>query len=163
MGHQSWPHSAATAISVSAVRKLHRPDALPLVLNELETARAVGIADVAAARLAVQTATGSENPPGGVLHVLAIGLDTFGKKAGSLQLSYAAEDARDVANALLMSQKIAVGKATLYGSVSIEYLANEKADGLSIFEAMGRMASVMGKGGPDQDLAVILFSNFMEK
>ena len=111
------PDSAASTLPVSAIPKLHRPDALPLVLQELETARALGIADVAAARSAVQIATGSAKPPGGVLHVLAIGLDTFGDKAGGLHLDYAIEDARDVANALLASQKGAPGKAALYADV----------------------------------------------
>ncbi len=59
------PDRAATTLPVSAIPRLHRPDALPLVLQELETARALGIADVAAARLAVQKATGSAKPPGG--------------------------------------------------------------------------------------------------
>ena len=58
------PDSAATT-SRSAIPRLHRPDALPLVLDELETARALGIADVSEARLAVQMATGSAKPPGG--------------------------------------------------------------------------------------------------
>ena len=45
------PDSPATTLPVLAIPKLHRPDALPLVLDELETARALGIADVTAARL----------------------------------------------------------------------------------------------------------------
>jgi WD40 repeat protein len=40
--------AAATAVPVSTIPKLRRPDALPLVLQELETARALGIADVTA-------------------------------------------------------------------------------------------------------------------
>jgi WD40 repeat protein len=39
--------AAAEALPVSAIPKLYRPDALPLVLQELETARALGIDDVA--------------------------------------------------------------------------------------------------------------------
>ena len=81
-----------------------------LVLQELETARALGIAELAAGRLAVQKATGSAKPPGGVLHVLAIGVDKFGDKAGDLHLDYAAEDAHDVATALEESQKLGPGK-----------------------------------------------------
>ena len=106
------PDSAATTLPVSAIPKLHRPDALRLVLDELETARALGIADVSEARLAVQTATGSDKPPGGVLHVLAIGIDHFGSKAGGLHLDYAVDDARDIANALLAGQRSAPGKAS---------------------------------------------------
>ena len=106
------PDKAATTLPVSAIAKLHRPDALRLVLDQLETARALGIAEVAAARLDVQTATGSAKPPGGVLHVLAIGVDNFGDKAGGLHLDYAAEDAHDVATALVESQKLGPGKAS---------------------------------------------------
>ena len=62
-------------------------------------------------RFDVQAATGSAKPPGGVLHVLAIGVDKFGDKAGGLHLDYAAEDAHDVATALLESQKGSPGKA----------------------------------------------------
>jgi hypothetical protein len=42
--------AAGDAVPVSAIPRLKRPDALPLVLQELETARALGIADLAAAR-----------------------------------------------------------------------------------------------------------------
>ena len=99
------PDKAATTLPVSAIAKLHRPNALPLVLDQLETARALGIDEISQARLDVQAATGSAKPPGGVLHVLAIGVDKFGDKAGDLHLDYAAEDAHDVATALLDSQK----------------------------------------------------------
>ena len=57
------------------------------------------------ARLDVQAKTGSAKPPGGVLHVLAIGIDNFGKNAGGLHLDYAVKDAHDVASALLNTQK----------------------------------------------------------
>ena len=41
---------AATTLPASAIAKLHRPDALPLVLQELETAHALGIDRHLAAR-----------------------------------------------------------------------------------------------------------------
>jgi hypothetical protein len=156
------PDSAATTLPVSAIPKLHRPAALPLVLDELETARALGIADVAAARLAVQRATGSAKPPGGVLHVLAIGVDKFGDKAGGLHLSYAAEDAHDVANALLDSQKAAPGRASLYADVSLMYLPNDKAYHTAILDALDGMAKSMATDGSGQDVAVILVSSHGE-
>ena len=141
MGGQSRPRAAPPRrLPVSAIPKLHRPDALPLVLQELETARALGIADVAAARPAVQNATGSAKPPGGTLHVLAIGVDTFGDKAGGLHLDYAAEDARDVANALLESQKGAPGKPGLYADVVVQYLPNDQASHIAILDALDAMA-----------------------
>jgi WD40 repeat protein len=118
--------SAATTFSVSAIPRLHRPDALKLVLDQLETARALGIADIATARVDVQNATGSLAPPGAVLHVLAIGIDHFGDKAGSLHLDYAADDAHDVASVLL-SQKSTPEKPTLYVDVKPVVLRDQTA------------------------------------
>ena len=59
--------AAADAVPVSAIPRLKRPDALPLVLQELETDRALGIADLAAARSDVQVATGAAVAPGAQL------------------------------------------------------------------------------------------------
>ena len=156
------PDRAATTLPVSAIAKLHRPDALRLVLDQLETERALGIAEVAAARLDVQTATGSAKPPGGVLHVLAIGVDNFGDKAGGLHLDYAAEDAHDVADALLESQKLGPGKASLYADVKVTYLPNDKASKTAIEDALDATADSMAKSGTDQDTAVILVSSHGE-
>ena len=148
--------SAATTLPVSAIPKLHRPDALSLVLDELETTRALGIADVAEARLLVQAATGSAIPPGAVLHVLTVGIDHFGDKAGGLKLDYAVADAHDVATALVASQ---AGKTGRYAEVELQYLPDDKADHVAILEAMDKMADNMRKSGSDQDVAVILLSS----
>lgn len=156
------PNAAATPLSVSAVAGLHRPDALPLVLDQLETARALGIADVAKARLSVQAATGSEKPPGAILNVLVIGINQFGDKAVGLHLDYAVDDARDVASALLASQRAAPGKASLYGEVSIQKLTNAEAGRNEILEAMDAMARTMRTSDSDQDVAFILFSSHGE-
>jgi WD40 repeat protein len=154
--------SAATVLPVSAIAKLHRPNALPLVLDELETARALGVDDITQARLDVQAKTGSAKPPGGVLHVLAIGVDKFGDKAGDLHLDYAAEDAHDVANALLESQRGGPGKPSLYADVKLTYLPNDKASKTAIEDALDAMAESMTKSGADQDTAVILVSSHGE-
>jgi hypothetical protein len=98
-------NSAATTLSVSAIPALHRPDALSLMHAELETARALGIADVTKVRAFVQVATDSAKPPGALLHVLAVGIDHFGEKAGGLRLDYAVEDAHDVATDLLRGSR----------------------------------------------------------
>jgi WD domain, G-beta repeat len=156
------PDSAAATLPVSAIPRLHRPDALPLVLQELETARALGIAELTAGRLAVQKATGSAKPPGGVLHVLTIGVDRFGDKAGDLHLDYAAEDAHDVASALQESQKLGPAKASLYGDVKIQYLRNDRADNTAIRDALDNMATSMATSSPNQDVAVILVSSHGE-
>jgi WD40 repeat protein len=156
------PDKAATSLPVSAIARLHRPNTLPLVLDELETARAIGIDEITKARFDVQVKTASTKPPGAVLHVLAIGIDTFGDKAGDLHLDYAAEDAHDVATALLDSQKGAPGKASLYADVSLTYLPNSKADGAAILDALDAMAQSVAKGDPGQDVAVILVSSHGE-
>jgi WD40 repeat protein len=155
------PESAATALPVSALPRFHQPGALTRVLDEGETARALGLAKVDADRLAVQRATGSAKPPGGVLHVLAIGVDHFGDKAGGLHLDYAAEDAHDVATALLDSQKNAPGKPSLYADVTEEYLPNDQASRAAILDALDAIAQAMQKN-PDKDVAVILVSSHGE-
>jgi hypothetical protein len=156
------PDQAGTTLPVSAIAKLHRPNALPHVLDQLETAHALGVDDMTQARLDVQAKTRSAKPPGGVLHVLAVGVDKFGDKAGDLHLDYAAEDARDVADALLESQKGGPGKASLYAHVSLTYLPNEKADGAAVLDALDAMARSMAKNEQGQDVAVILVSSHGE-
>jgi WD40 repeat protein len=156
------PDQAATTLPVSAIAKLHRPNALPHVLDQLETAHALGVDDISQARFDVQAATGSAKPPGGVLHVLAIGIDTFGDKAGGLHLNYAAEDAHDVATALLESQKGSPGKASLYAGVSLVHLLNDKASKTGIEDALDDMAQSMATNEPGQDVAVILVSSHGE-
>jgi hypothetical protein len=47
------PDSAATTLPVSAIAKLHRPNALPHVLDQLETAHALGVDDISQARFDV--------------------------------------------------------------------------------------------------------------
>jgi hypothetical protein len=70
------------------------------VLQELETARALGIAEQKAARTDVQRITGSTKAPGARLHVLTIGVSDYGDKATDLRLKFADRDAQDVASAL---------------------------------------------------------------
>jgi hypothetical protein len=107
----------------------------------------------------VQTAIGSAKPPGGALHVLAIGVDKFGDKAGDLHLDYAAENAHDVASALRDSQKLGPGNASLYADVKVQYLPNDRADNTAIRDALDDMATSMATSSPNQDVAVILVSS----
>jgi uncharacterized caspase-like protein len=88
--------------------------------------------------------------------------DKFGDKAGGLHLDYAAEDAHDVAIALLESQKGGPRKASLYADVKVTYLPNEKADSAAILDALDAMAQSMAKGEPGQDVALILVSSHGE-
>jgi uncharacterized caspase-like protein len=144
--------AAAETVPVSAIPRLRRPDALPLVLQEMETARALGIADMKAARRDVQIATKSAKAPGARLHVLTIGVSEYGDKATDLKLKFAHRDAQDMASALINTQE-----GGLYAEVKTQFLSNDAANKDGIFEALAAMERNMAAtmGG---DLAVIMFS-----
>jgi caspase domain-containing protein len=144
--------AAAETVPVNAIPRLRRPDALALVLQELETARALGIADLKAARRDVQIATGSAKAPGARLHVLTIGISEYGDKARNLRLNFAARDAQDVASALLNTQG-----GGLYAEVKPMFLHDGAADRGGIFEALAAMDRNMTSSA-GQDLAVVMFS-----
>jgi len=144
--------AAADTVPVSAIPRLRRPDALALVLQELETARALGIADLKAARRDVRVATGSTKAPGARLHVLTIGVSDYGDKATDLRLKFAHRDAQDLASALINTQD-----GGLYAEVKPMSLHDRTADKAGIFEALASMDRNMGAGA-GQDLAVVMFS-----
>jgi WD40 repeat protein len=151
--------AAATTVPISAIARLNRPDALPLVLQELETARALGIADVAAASHEVQVVTGAAKAPGARLHVLAIGIDDYGKAAQQLHLNFAAKDASDVANALMNTQGSQYNKlGGLYAEVLPIYLNDNNATKAAIFRAFAAIQENMAKDSTGEDLAVVMFS-----
>jgi hypothetical protein len=144
--------AAADIVPVNAIPRLRRPDSLAFVLQELETARALGIADLKAARRDVQIATGSTKAPGARLHVLTIGVNDYGEKASNLRLSFADRDAQDVASALLNTQE-----GGLYAEVKPIFLHDKTADKTAIFDALDAMKINMA-GSAGQDLAVVMFS-----
>jgi hypothetical protein len=144
--------AAADAVPVSAIPRLRRPDALALVLQERETARALGIADMKAARRDVQIVTRSTKAPGARLHVLTIGVSDYGDKAKNLTLKFAHRDAQDVASALLNTQE-----GGLYAEVKPIFLHDSLADKAGIFDALAAMERNM-TGNAGQDLAVVMFS-----
>jgi hypothetical protein len=141
--------AAADTVPVSAIPKLLRPDAIALVLQHQETVRALGIADLQAARADVQEATGSDKPPGARLHVLTIGVSDYGEKARHLALKFAHRDAQDVANALINTQQ-----GGLYGEVKPMFLHDSTADKVGIFRALKTMERNMAT----DDFAVVMFS-----
>jgi hypothetical protein len=145
-------NSAADTVPVHAIQSLRRPDALALILQELETARALGIADLKAARRAVQVVTGSAKAPGARLHVLTMGVSEYGDKAKDLRLKFAHRDAQDVASALVNTQD-----RGLYAEVKPMFLRDTTADKAGIFDALAAMERNMGAGA-GQDLAVVMFS-----
>jgi WD40 repeat protein len=132
--------AAAETVPVSDIPRLRRPDALPFVLQELETARALGIADMIAARRDVQIRTGAAKAPGARLHVLAIGVSDYGEKAAGLALKFAHKDAEDVASALLNTQG-----GGLYAEVLPIFLPDGAATKAGIFEALAAMEMLWGE------------------
>jgi WD40 repeat protein len=146
----------ADVVPVNTIPRLRRPDALELVLQELETARALGIADMKAARRDVQIATGSTKAPGARLHVLTIGVSDYGDKAKNLRLNFAHRDAQDVASALLNTQG-----GGLYAEVKPMFLQDATADKAGIFDALDAMKINMA-GSAGQDLAIVMFSGHGE-
>jgi WD40 repeat protein len=147
--------AAVTTVPVSTIPNLRRPDAIPLILQERETARALGIADMAAARHDVQLATGAANPPGTRLHVLTIGINDYGTDAKRLRLDFASKDASDVFNALVNTQG---GTFGLYAQVLPQYLHDEEATKDGIFDALDAMKHNMARDNTGDDIAVVMFS-----
>ncbi len=144
--------AAADTVPVSAIPILRRPDALAFVLQEMETKGALGIADMKAARRAVQIATRSKKAPGARLHVLTIGVSDYGDKARDLRLKFAHRDAQDVASALVNTQD-----GGLYAEVLPINLQDRTADKAGIYDALASVESNLAKGAGN-DLAVVLFS-----
>jgi outer membrane protein assembly factor BamB len=143
--------AAAETVPISAIPRLRRPEALALVLQEMDTARALGIADMKAARRDVQIATGSAKAPGARLHVLTIGVSDYGDKAKDLRLKFADRDAQDVASALINTQD-----GGLYAEVKAQFLHDGTANKDGIFDALAAMERNMAS--TSGDLAVIMFS-----
>jgi uncharacterized caspase-like protein len=144
--------AAADAVPVSEIPILRRPDALEFVLQELETKGALGIADLKAARRAVQIVTKSKKAPGARLHVLTIGVSDYGDKAKDLRLKFAHRDAQDVASALVNTRD-----GGLYAEVKPMSLHDRTADKAGIYHALAVMERNVGAGA-GHDLAVVMFS-----
>lgn len=141
----------ADAYQVYQFRYLRREDALPLVLQEGETARALGLADMSRARREVQRLTKAALPPGARLYFVGVGIREYGETAHQLHLKYADKDVSDVATALLATQ------SGLYADVSPQVLPNEDATRSKLLAALDAVGEQMAAGAGG-DLAVLLFS-----
>ena len=120
---------------------------LPLVLQELETARAFGLMGLAEHAKEVMLRTNSRVPPGAQLHLLAIGINAY---SGKLHLDYARPDAHDLASAIASTQEV------LY-RVSPQALFDADASKKGIVDALEATRDGMAKGAGN-DLAVVYFS-----
>ena len=103
--HSNRGWEAAEAIPVAAIPKLNRPTVLPLMIQEMDPVRALGIAEQADIRAAVKSRTGARVAPGALLHIVSIGVSDYGEHATKLKLAYAQKDARDVAQALMRHRR----------------------------------------------------------
>lgn len=139
------------AIAVSDIPETRRPEVIRLVLQQMGTPGAIAVAELAKIRAAIQRRTGAA-APGARLHILTVGVSKYGEAAKHLRLRFAAQDANDVAAALLNTQ------ASLYADVRPQLLSNKDANRKGILRALNTMRESMAKSEPGRDLAVIHFS-----
>ena len=142
---------AADSVAVEDIPGSYRPELLPLVLQELETARAFGLAGLAEHNREVMLRTHSHISPGAKLHLLTIGIDQYNEEyAKNLRLNFADRDARDLASAIVNTQD------ALY-QVKPTVLLDKDANKTGILRALKNMRAAMASGG-GADLVVVHFS-----
>jgi WD40 repeat protein len=142
----------ADSIPIEDIPGSFRPAVLPLVLQELETPRALGLAVLAEHNKEVAIRTHSQLPPGVQLHLLTIGISAYNEDyAKNLRLNYADRDAHDLASAIASTQD------GLYSHVDTQALLNEDASRSGILRGFQSLRTEMERGGGN-DLAVVHFS-----
>jgi WD40 repeat protein len=148
--NRGWD-AAADSVAIADIPGSYRPAVLPLVLQELETPRALGLAEMAEHNREVMLRTNSQVPPGSRLHLLAIGISAYNQEyAKNLRLHYADRDANDLASAIVNTQ------SSLY-QVEPQVLLDKDANRIGIMEALEAMRRHMA-AGDGNDLAVVHFS-----
>jgi WD40 repeat protein len=148
--NRGWD-APAESVPVADIPGSFRPTVLPLVLQELETPRALGWAVLAEHNKEVALRTYSGVPPGTQLHLLTIGISTYNEDyAKHLRLKYAARDAQDLASAIVSTQ------GSLYSRVLPQVLLDQDANKAGILRALNTMRIEMSADG--NDLAVVHFS-----
>ena len=141
-----------TASPIEDIPGSFRPAVLPLVLQELETPRALGLAVLAEHNKEVAIRTHSQLPPGVQLHLLTIGISAYNEDyAKNLRLHYADRDAHDLASAIANTQE------GLYSRVTAQVLLDKDASRGGILRGLQTLRTAMERGGGN-DLAVVHFS-----
>jgi WD40 repeat protein len=103
--NQGWD-APADSVPIEDIQGSFRPAVLRLVLQELETPRALGLAVLAEHNKEVAMRTHSRLPPGVQLHLLTIGISAYNEDyAKNLRLHYADRDAHDLASAIVNTQE----------------------------------------------------------
>jgi WD40 repeat protein len=142
----------ADSVPIEDIPGSFRPAVLPLVLQELETPRALGLAVLAEHNKEVAIRTHSQLPPGVQLHLLTIGISTYNDDyAKNLRLHYADRDAHDLASAVVNTQE------GLYSRVDAQALLDKDASRSGILRGLQTLRTEMERGGGN-DLAVVHFS-----
>jgi hypothetical protein len=139
----------ATDVPVADIPGSYRPNVLPLVLQQLETPRALGLAVLAEHNEEVRRRTNSHVPPGTRLHLLAVGVGTY-QQDDHLHLKFADHDAESLASAIKTTQE------PLY-TVEARSLLNQDANKKGIMTTLASIGRHMEANG-DNDLAVGFFS-----
>ncbi len=142
----------ADSVPIEDIPGSYRPAVLPLVLQELETPRALGLAVLAEHNKEVAMRTHSQLPPGVQLHLLTIGISAYNDDyAKNLRLHYADRDAHDLASAIVNTQE------GLYSRVDAQALLDKDASRGGILRGLQTLRTGMERGGGN-DLAVVHFS-----
>jgi hypothetical protein len=151
--HKNHGWDASTeSVPVDDITGSFRPAVLPLVLHELETPRALGLAVLAEHNKEVAIRTHSQLPPGVQLHVLTVGISGYNEDyAKNLRLHYADRDAHDLASAIVSTQE------GLYSRVDAQSLTEKDATRGGIMRGLQVLRTEMERGGGN-DLAVVHFS-----
>jgi uncharacterized caspase-like protein len=150
--HVNHGWDPADSVPVQDIPGSYRPEVLPLVLQEMETPRALGLADLAEHNRQVALRTNSHAPLGAQLHLLAVGVGAYNcDYAKNLRLHYADRDADDFASAIVNTQ------GSLYARVNPQVLENKGANKAGIMRALATMEAGMERG-TGSDLAVVHFS-----
>jgi hypothetical protein len=110
----------ADSVAIEDIPGSFQPAVPPLVLQQMETPRAIGLAWLAEHKRQIMLRTNSRLPPGIKLHLLAIGISAYNEDyAKNLRLQYADRDARDLASTIAKTQ------GSLYADVEPEVLLNK--------------------------------------
>jgi WD40 repeat protein len=148
--NRGWDEPA-DSVPIENIPGSYRPEILPLVLQELETPRALGLAVLGEHNRQVMLRTNSRVPPGTRLHLLTVGISDYNEDyAKHLRLRYADRDAHDLASAIVNTQEC------LY-QVKPQVLRDRDANKAGILRALKTMRAGMAEGSGN-DRAVVHFS-----
>jgi hypothetical protein len=141
----------ADSVQLHGIQGAYRPQFLSLVLQESETPRALGLAELHSYRDQLMIRTNSSVPRGSRLHLLAMGISAYNEKyAKHLQLEYASRDATDLARAVMSTQ------GSLY-DIKPQVLIDDTANKAGLLRALKTIHDTMASGF-GTDLAVIHFA-----